>query len=206
MPNIEDLGLAPEPVGSIDYDAPESGSFPPQLEPFHVYPFVFHLEDDPWDTQEVDGRKYLQVGFKASTTVQDQEGSHEVELRFQRASFYKSPKMTNSFAGELIRSLDLRVTGNLTAQGISNLFQEADGRRSFLGEVSRTAYCKGCEIEISTHARKKRIKAGEAAPWPKNDDGGYPLDAACPKCHTRYMGRDAIANYKLPQANGNGSY
>ncbi|KKM02761.1 hypothetical protein LCGC14_1781150, partial [marine sediment metagenome] len=47
MPSIEELGLNPEQLepGQVDYDAPESGSIPPQV-PVGTHEFLFNgLED-----------------------------------------------------------------------------------------------------------------------------------------------------------------
>lgn len=205
MPDINDLGLPPEEVGSIDYNAPEPGSFPPQLNPGN-YRFVFHLEEDPWDTVLIEGRKYMQVVHKATTTLQGAAanngmgGEQEIELRFQRVNFYKHPAMANSSAGDLIRALNLQVTGGLTPQAVASLFQSVDGRASYDAEVGWRVYCKDDEIEVSTHARKKKIKAGEQVPWPKGADGKLLEQATCPKCKRRMFGNAEIMRYKLPGA------
>jgi len=208
--NINDLGLPPEEVGEIAWDAPESGSYPPQLYPGD-YTFIFKLEEDPYARVEIEcedliKRKFLQIMHIAKTEVQepvpDKPGefaTHEVALRFQRVNFYKHSKMHNSSAGDLIRSLRIRFTGGLYPEPIDQELRAIEERRSYLAEVGWRAYCKSCEIEISTHPRKKRIKSGDQVAWPKNGDGRYVEQAACPKCNTKMYGNAEIMRYKLPE-------
>lgn len=201
MPDINELGLPPEEVGVVDYDAPESGTFPPSLPAFSRHSFIFELEDDPFSTIEIDGKKYLAVAFKARTTVTDPQTqeSREVDLRYQRVNFYKHPKVPNSSAGELIRALGLRFSGPLSPQLIAQEFQQISGRATFTGEVGWRAYCKGCELEIATHTRKKRVKEGKQVEWPR-ENGQLPEQAACPKCGSRYFGNAEVVRYILPTA------
>ncbi|KKL95128.1 hypothetical protein LCGC14_1857680, partial [marine sediment metagenome] len=101
MPSIEELGLNPEQLepGQVDYDAPESGSIPPQV-PVGTHEFLFNgLEDDPYSIMVKDGRNYLTVAYRVQCLTNDKE------LRFQRVSTYKSEKMSNSLLGELFRAL-----------------------------------------------------------------------------------------------------
>ena len=213
MPDINDLGLAPEPVGEIDYNAPEPGAFPPQLTP-GTYSFVFHLgpvadspASDYFDTIEIgdeagNKRKYLQVLHHASTTVQHSNSAtgevinDEVTLNYQRVNFYKHPKMPNSSAGDLIRALDLRLEGALTPTAIAELFKGVDGRRGYTAEVIWRAFCKTCNTTVSTAPRKKK---GDV-PWPAAVNGVLPEMATCPQCKQKKFGQAEISRYKLPQA------
>lgn len=215
MPDINDLGLPPEPVGDIDYNAPEPGSFPPQIKP-GTYSFVFHLgpvadapASDYFDTVEIEDppksgqkRKFLQVLHHATTTVQrtnPESGevvNDDVTLNYQRVNFYKHPKMPNSSAGDLIRALDMRVEGALTPQAIAELFKSVDGRRSYLAEVVWRMFCQTCDRTVSTAPRKKK---GDV-PWPKaNQNGDLPEMAECPQCHQKKFAQAEINRYKLPQ-------
>lgn len=211
MPDINSLGLPPEEVGQIDYDAPEPGAFPPSLK-VGSYTFIFKLEEDPFDTVEIEcedhiKRKFLTISHIAKTEVQEvaENGDptmREVELRYQRVNFYKHSKMTNSSAGDLIRALNIRFTGSVTAQAVEQELRAIEERRSYLADVGWRAYCKNCEVEISTNARKKRIKAGDQVQWPKDKTGNYVEMAECPKCHTKMYGNAEITRYKLPAAEG----
>ncbi len=209
MPDINALGLPPEEAVDIDYNAPEPGSFPPQLYP-GTFQFLFKLEDDPLDTVTIQGNKYLQIQHIAVTQVQDtdpatgEQIAHEVALRFQRVNDYKHPKVPNSSLGDLIRALDLHFTGPLTRGAIIAELQGISERRSYTAEVGWRVYCKACEMEIATHTRKKRVKAGEQVAWPKGADGRFIDMAECPKCHTKMYGNAEIVRYKLPEGSGNG--
>lgn len=211
MPDINELGLAPEDVGPIDYDAPESGSFPPQLN-VGTFTFVFNLEEDPFDKVEITGedkvkRPYLQIQHIAKTEIQEPSPADpnlmipkEVELRFQRVNTYKHSKMPNSSFGDLMRALNIRFSGVVTPQVIEQELRQIDGRVSYQAEVGWRAYCKTDEIEISTSARKKKIKSGDQAAWPKDANGNFLEMAECPKCKTKMYGNAEIVRYKLPQA------
>ena len=146
MPDINDLGLPPDEIlDPIDYDAPEPGSFPPQLS-VGSYTFIFKLEDDPFSTVEItqeDGiskRRYLQINHIAKTEIQEKVGEEmvpkNVELRFQRVNFYKHPKMSNSSAGDLLRALDMRFTGPMTSQLIATELQGISERKSYTADVA----------------------------------------------------------------------
>lgn len=195
MPDINDLNLADEAVGEVDYDAPESGSFPPTLKPGE-YEFVFKLEDDPYDTTKVEGRDYLQINHKAGYEHDGQDR----ELRFQRASFYKSEKMPNSRAGDLFRSLDVRINGPLTRSAVRDALAEVDGRARFWAEVGWRRYCKTCDIEVSTNPSKKKVRDGKQVAWPRDGQGEFEELVACPKCGAKGYGREEITRYKLPKA------
>lgn len=197
MPNINELNLSPEPVGEIDYNAPEQGSaFPPELEP-GIFNFRFKLEEDPYDEQKVDGKPYLQVNFQAETEVD----GNPVLLRFQRASFYKTEKMSNSFAGELIRSLGIKIEGPLTAQAIDSAFREAEAQgKVFRGEVNWRFYCKKDDLTVATNPRKKK---GDV-PWPRKEDKTLEAMVKCPKCGVKSYGRAEVTGFKLPEGDALG--
>ena len=211
MPDINELGLPPEAVGDIDYNAPEPGAFPPQLKPGR-YCFVFHLgplaeapANDYYDTVEIEDppasgfkKKYMQVFHHATTTVQvNGADTQEVTLNYQRVNFYKHPKMTNSSAGDLIRAMGLHVDGPLTPPAIDGLFRSVDGRRSYDADVVWRMFCKTCNVTVSTAPRKKK---GDI-PWPKPDaSGNLPEMVACPQCHQRQYAQAEILRYRLPQA------
>ena len=201
-PDINDLGLPPEEIAAIDYDAPEPGQFPAMVYP-GTYQFTFKLAEDPFDAVEIEGKKYLQVVYSATATVraEDTPGGEpggdpvEVSLNYQRVNAYKHPKMSNSSLGDLIRALGLKLQGALTPQLIANTLKEVDGRAQFTGEVGWRAYCKSDEHTISTNPRKKK---GDT-PWPRTADGKPELQAQCPKCKQKMYGNADIVRHKLPQ-------
>lgn len=227
MPSIEDLGLPPEPVGEVDFNAPEPGSFPPQLK-VGTYNFVFHLgpqdgasDSDCWNVVERGEQgqpkgKFLEVVHHATTTIEvpdpanpNEKVAADVSLNYQRVNFYKHPQMPNSSGGDLIRALNLRVDGPLTTQAVANLFKQVDGRASYRADIGWRVYCKSCQLEINTHARKKKIGRGEQVQWPRDPQTKeYTEQAECPKCHQKYYGNAEIVRYLLPhgqEASGNGS-
>jgi hypothetical protein len=198
--DINDLQLSDEPVGEVDYDAPEAGSgFPPTVAP-GVHDFLFKLEDDPFESFEKDGRKYLQVNHRAVFSTENPENGsiEEHELRFQRASFYQSQRMKqarmNAKASDLIRALGVRVEGPLSPSVAVGLFKEADGRGHYRAQVEWRRYCKGCETTVSTRPNKKK---GDT-PWPRDAKGALELIVECPKCHEKGYGNAEISDYKLP--------
>lgn len=206
MADVNDLGLPPDEAIEIDYNAPEPGSFPPSLYP-GTYTFLFKLEDDPLDTVEIEGRKYLQVRHIAKTEVQEPSPNdpstmvtRDVELRFQRVNAYKHPKMANSSLGDLIRSLDLRFSGPMTTQNIVAELRGIEERKSYQAEVGWRTYCKSCEKEVATHPRKKKVKEGSQVAWPKGADGRFTDMAECPGCHSKMFGNAEVVRYKLPTA------
>ena len=190
--------LSPEPVGEVDYNAPEPGSFPPQVKP-GVFDFQFKLnEKEPFGVQKVDGKPYFQVCHDSTTVVDGEEKT----LTYQRASFYKHPKMPNSMAADLIRSLDVRAEGSLTPEVAAELFEQASNQgRHFRGEVGWRFYCDhnknstiGDPLTISTHPRKKK---GDIK-WPQNNDGSLVEHLKCPKCGRVGYGNADIVRYLLP--------
>ena len=164
MPSIEELGLTPEQLepGQVDYDAPESGSIPPQV-PVGTHEFLFNgLEDDPYSIQVVKEKNYLQVAYRVQCLTNDKE------LRFQRVSTYKSEKMSNSLLGELFRALGIKVE-NLEPTTVNEALLGVAGRGTFTADVVWRGYNKGTEESFSTSPNTKR---GEQR-VPRNGDGKF---------------------------------
>ncbi|KKN00555.1 hypothetical protein LCGC14_1136650 [marine sediment metagenome] len=151
MPSIEELGLNPEQLepGQVDYDAPESGSIPPQV-PVGTHEFLFNgLEDDPYSIQTVQGKNYLQVAYRVQCL------DNNKELRFQRVSTYKSEKMSNSLLGELFRALGIKVE-NLEPSTVNEALLGVAGRGTFTADVVWRGYNKGTEESFSTSPNTKK--------------------------------------------------
>lgn len=201
-----------EEIGDIEYDAPESGSRAPQLYP-GVYDFKFGLEEETGDRHpfesadrkddkgQVVGKNFV-VNHKATVTVTDDQGnSKDVDIRFNRASFYRSAKMKekhmNSKGGELLRSLNIRVDV-LSKEAIEAALRAADGRSMGRAAFGWQFFCKADDLTISTNANTKR---GEIR-WPKGADNKYVDVVSCPKCGAKGYGRERITDYKLPTTNG----
>ncbi len=164
MPSIEELGLNPEQLepGQVDYDAPESGSIPPQV-PVGTHEFRFNgLEDDPYSIQVVNEKNYLQVAYRVQCLTNDKE------LRFQRVSTYKSEKMSNSLLGELFRALGIKVE-NLEPQTVNEALLGVAGRGTFTADVVWRGYNKGTEESFSTSPNLRR---GEQR-VPRNGEGKF---------------------------------
>ena len=212
MSDISNLDMVPEelPGGEVDYDAPESGSFPPTIYP-GVYDFQFALpesQDDQFGVVEIGDPKvaHLLVNFTAripTHSIKDDQLTGErpdldfVDLRFQKVNTYKSPKMQNSFLGELLRSLNLKIQP-FTKEGVKAALRENDGRVMGRGSVAWRSYCKSCDLTISTAPRKAKNGKKADVPWPKSNDGKPKLRANCPNCGTGYYGREEINGFKLP--------
>ena len=190
MPSIEELGLNPEQLepGQVDYDAPESGSIPPQV-PVGTHEFLFNgLEDDPYSIQTVQGKKYLQVAYRVQCLTNDKE------LRFQRVSTYKSEKMSNSLLGELFRGLGIRVE-NLEPETVNAALLGVAGRGTFTADVVWRGYNKGTEESFSTSPNTKR---GEQR-VPRNGEGGYDEKVAWADGTTTYLSAEINPfRFKLP--------
>jgi len=197
MPNINELDLTPESVPEIIWDAPESGSFPPQVKP-GTHEFAFALGDDPWDMLEIQKQKCLQVVYSATTDTQEHG---EVTLNFQRATTFQSAAMrqngTNHMIGELIRSLAIRIEGPVNKDSISEVLTSASAeRRHFRADVGWRRYCKSCDTTVSTNPRKKK---GDV-PWPRTEDKQFEMAVSCPSCGDRGYGNAEIIRFKLPDA------
>ena len=202
-PDIRDLGLPDEQIPEIDYNAPEPGSFPPQIAP-GVYEFLFHLPEsasDRFDKQTVSGKDFAVFvheaealrDSKGEAVPQTSDGKQPV-LRYQRASTYKHEKMPNSMLGDLLRSLNLHIDGPLTLRAVADALAAQDGRATYKGEIGWRSYCKGCDQTVSTHPRKKK---GDVA-WPRTADGHFEPMATCPKCGAKSYGNAEVIRYKLP--------
>lgn len=197
MTDINNLNTPGEPLDemSIDYDAPEPGSFPPAIQP-GTYTGVFTLDaDTPFDEADIQGNKVLQVTHGARITVDGEEK----DLNFFRASWYRSEKMRaanmNSSAGELTRALGIVIKGRIDREQWKSELRKADGRKQFTAEYGWELYCKNCgETTVSTTPNKKKKQAA----WPRNEQGVPTPFVSCPKCHgEKKPGNVRIVRYKL---------
>jgi hypothetical protein len=193
MPSIEELGLTPEQLepGQVDYDAPESGSIPPQV-PVGTHEFLFNgLEDDPYSIQKVAGKNYLQVAYRVQCLDNDKE------LRFQRVSTYKSEKMSNSLLGELFRALGIKVE-NLEPETVNAALLAVAGRGTFTADVVWRGYNKGTEESFSTSPNTKR---GEQRVPRNGEGGGYDERVNWADGTTTYLSAEINPfRFKLPVA------
>lgn len=214
MPNLQDLGLNEEATPQGDWDAPEAGSFPPVCFP-GLYDFIFRLpekQEDWFDVMEIQveqgkpKQKFLVIQYEADIVgvvkpdgqvepVPPDEAGAQPRLRFQRASFYKTPRMPLSMGQDLLRALNIRISGPMTPQAISDAVAQVDGRARFRGEVSWRAYFKGTETTVSTHPRKKK---GDL-PWPKDQQGQFLEMATNPSTGEKMYGQADINRVKLPR-------
>jgi hypothetical protein len=190
--------LDSEPEVEIDYEAPESGAFPPEIYPGR-YAFIFHLaEQDGFGSIKVEGKPYLNTTFTAE--VQTPEKVEPVKVNFQRASFYKHPKMTNSDGGELLRCLGVKPATNAPRDIVAAL-KQADGRSGGEAVFGWEAFSKDTGERITTNPRSKaNKKTGKTdIPWPKGVDGRYELTVKFPESGDTVYGRVRIVSYKLPK-------
>ena len=195
--------LESEPVAEIDWNAPESGSFPPTLYPGR-HRFIFHLaEQDAFDKVDIQGKPYLNVTFEAEVRPPDLADS--ARIRFLRASTFKTSPTRNSDVVELLRCLGLRPADN-SNRAIVETLKQADGRASGEAVFGWEAYSKDTKEVISTSPRKKARKdSGKTdIPWPKEADGRYSLVVKFPESGDSVYGRERIISFKLPH-NENGT-
>lgn len=194
--------LDAEPEVEVNYDAPESGAFAPQVYPGR-HDFVFALaENDPFGKIEVEGKPYLNVTFTALIQVPDK--TDPVKVNYQRASFYKHPKMANSDGAELLRCLAIKVESGKPSDIVAAL-KQADGRARGTAVFGWDAYSKDTGETISTSPRKKARKNGKVdIAWPKGADGKYELVVKFPESGDSVYGRERIVSYKLPPSSANG--
>jgi hypothetical protein len=193
--------LEAEPEVEINYEAPEGGSFPPQVYPGR-HDFIFKLDPEaPFGKIDVEGHPYLNVTFTAAVVLPDRP--EPAEARFQRASFYKHPKRPNSDGGELLRCLGLKPASN-TVRDIVTVLQQADGRARGTAVFGWEAFARDTKETISTNPRKKARKdSGKVdIPWPKGADGRYELVVKFPESGDSVYGRERIISFKLPTSNG----
>lgn len=204
MEDLESLlaSLDAEPEVEIDYEAPESGSFPPEVYPGR-HAFIFKLDaETPFDKIVVDGKPYLNVN--ATHSIITPEKPEGVDVRFQRASFYKHPKMGNSDGGELLRCIGVKPASNKPSDIVLAL-KQADGRARGEAVYGWEAYSKDTQEVISTNARKKARKNGKTdIPWPKGADGKYEPVVRFPESGDSAYGRVRAVSYKLPTSSSNG--
>lgn len=191
--------LDAEPEVEINYDAPESGSFPPQVYPGR-HPFIFHLAAEPFDKMVVEGRPYLNVTFEAEiATAEKPEG---VRVKFLRASFYKHPKMANSDGAELLRCLGIKADA-ANNRSIVAALQAADGRARGEAVIGWEAFSRDTGETASTNPRKKARKNGKVdIAWPKGADGRYTQTVTFPESGDSAYGKERIISFKLPSSNG----
>lgn len=209
MPEIFDA-LVDEQLPEVDYNAPEMGAFQPLVFP-GTYPFIFNLDDDTDKQFQIVERgpkgeakkKYLEVQFVAAIPAHEispdsfvngvkPEGIEEIRVNYQRVNTYQTAKMVNSFMGELLRSLKLKISP-MTSQGIVEALRENSGKVRGLASFKWKTYCKNCEIEISTNARNKDGQA----PWPMDANHKPELMAKCPGCGQGYYGNLDIGQYRI---------
>lgn len=195
MPDISDLNLTnDEVVGEINWDAPERGTFAPRLEAGKDYNFLFELEEEPWTERQYDNKAIHGIAYKATTTITVDGEDKEVTVRFQKADFFKTPKMVekrvNSDGEELLRALGIKFSGPFTLDSVKQALREADGRSHFTATVGWNAYFKEEKVNIRTNPRKNDL------PWPKGADGKYVQPVTSPKGETS-TGREEIVRFRI---------
>ena len=198
--NLEELlaTLDQEPEVEVNYEAPESGSFPPEVYPGR-YDFIFKLDtESPFDKMVVDGKPYLVVN--ATHSIVTPEKPEGVDVRFQRASFYKHPKMTNSDGGELLRCLGIKLDSTKASEIVTAL-RQADGRARGSAVYGWEAYAKDTQELVTTNPRGKARKNGKKdIAWPKDASGRYTITVKFPESGDAAYGRVRVVSYKLPTA------
>lgn len=208
MADLHELDQLPEEVPAIDWDAPEPGSFPPRIYPA-TYKFLFRLpesQEDQFEAVVIQKVPCLQVNYIADIAVSDipedqrvgdLSGVESVKLTFQRASTYKTEKMTNSMVGDLLRALNLKPEAGvpMNKTWIMETLRAADGRAYGWAEIGWRVYNKDLDTEISTHPNKKKGHL----PWPRGNNKRVELMAQFPN-GTKAYGSEFVARFKLPQA------
>lgn len=181
----------------VDYDAPEPGQFPPSIEP-GKYKFIFKLsEKEPFKTGPIPqngGQNHLKITVAPEVVLPD--GTTK-RIAFQTVTTYKSDKMANSSAADLIRSLDLTVS-TPTMSGLKDILLTKSGQRTFQAVVGWETYFKSTQTRVSTSPRKKN---GDL-PWPKESNGKYAQYAINPSTGEKAFGREKILFYLLPSESG----
>ena len=194
--NLEDVirSIQTEDLGTqtIDLDAPEPGSVPPQVSVgSHQFQFNDLEEVEPWGTGNTNGRKYITLKYRAQCLDNDKE------LRFQRVSGYKSEKMANSTLAEFCRSLGINDPNlNLNdPQALADVLLPLAGRGTFGSAVVWRAWNKDTGETFSTNAN---IKKGEQR-VPRNADGSYPEQIEWPDGTKQYLSAEINPfRFKLP--------
>jgi hypothetical protein len=211
-PDINNLGLVPEDdidIGSANFDAPEQGTFPPDLKP-GVHEFTFELqtgdapENPPFEVKEFGQSKIksLQVNYKGKYTIEINGQQVERTLGFQRANFYQSPAMkekgVNSSGVELLRALGFNLNP-FTTEAVKDALRSADGRTRFKAVVAWELYDKDAGgITVTTHARSKAVKEGKQIKWPRKADGTFEDFITPPSGGAKVTGRATVTGFKLP--------
>jgi hypothetical protein len=211
--NLDEVlqGLAQEESpADINWNAPESGAFPPAFAPTGgkdnpPKAFMFRLaEQDPFGVVEIAGKKHLSVNFTAEVDV---NGTTR-KINFQRANTFKNDKMNNSSIGELIRSLELQEvyetnrqeTGDFN-QAIVRTLQQADGRAAGLADFGWTVAFKEALTVFKTNASKVRTpnKPGgyTVKPWPRTADGQFAMTVADPTTGEEKYGNLEITRFRI---------
>lgn len=210
------LGLVEEEVPVVDWNAPESGQYPPRILPGDAE-FIFKLaEEKPFDAAEfktTPGKKWLVVNFTADIPITDIERlvnkevmpeGGVVSLNFQRVNDYLSEKMKKagmiSSVADLCRSLALRPEP-FTRQNVIQALTAANGTARGSAVIGWEFYCKGCgATTVSTKPRKASGDAQEVAKWPRGADKKPELMVACPYCGAKGFGREFIQAFHIARA------
>ena len=198
-----------EVPADIDFNAPEPGAFPPAFKPGD-HSFIFHLVeegqgDGPFSVAEIKGGKYLQCNFVAEALL---GGGDTSKVPFCRVTTYKSDKMANSQAGDLIRSLELRdaYESNLRESGTSDLalvrtLQAASGRAVGFASFGWSAAFKESLTVYETGRTKiampKKPTDYKRCPWPRDAQGQYLDTVPDPQSGAQKYGRLGITRLKI---------
>lgn len=180
--DINNLGLATETLDAVDVAAAEAAnSYAPTITPGY-HEFIFALEDEDAVKKNETGKSAGSYTIRYLGTIAEGGPFDGREVRFNRVSTYRSEKMKNSRAGELLFALGLTERFNATAHSVKDmveLLQEATGSQAkFRGQVIWRAYDKDSGLTISTSPGKAwtdgegKEHAAELA-WPKRTDGTY---------------------------------
>lgn len=181
--DINDLALDTEQLGEGDVAAAEaSTSYAPTI-PTGSHTFIFSLDEEkPFRKIESEGKLNgaLEITFTGTIAEGGQYDGRTV--RYNRANTYRSEKMKNSRAHELLFALGklekFNSTGK-TARDLADLLAEAEGESAtFRGTVIWEAYDKDSGLTLSTSPQKGYTKGdGTEVPaqlaWPKRADGTY---------------------------------
>jgi hypothetical protein len=206
MPDLSELNLSEEATPAVDWDAPESGSFPPQVTP-GTYTLLFRMPESEanwFDKQDVGLKhdngpdkgkpvlvngeqvkkaflviqpEFQVIGDKDGNPYTPEPGSELPVIRFQRFSFFKNDNMQISFGAELLRSIGIRISGAMTPQAIRDEVRKVNGQVTLKGEIAWETYFKSTETRVSTVAR---VKKGEIK-WPRSADGSFDPMVSNPK-------------------------
>jgi hypothetical protein len=212
---LAQLTAEPQPI-EFDWDAPEAGQYPPQVQPGTVE-FLFTLHPGEVDNgdngpfvdgigmQKIENHPHLAILFDAEVFKRD--GS-TANINFNRVNAYKHPKVNQSSLQELLRSLGLKP--NNSPLDVIRAVQGASARVRAKGEVAWRFYCKTHELTISTSPRSRKVKSTgdkvKDTAWPRATDGSFEKAVACPKCEggIKQFGRVEFVTYYSAAAASNG--